>query len=106
MWAKYLKKFQSNQALIFLTKKKVDNVVHNDLKYANFYGHKVIEEYNFTNLTLKKISMLNIFRNFILLAKIPNDVNIFHSTGYGNPLIKRKSVVISTLLCLNKSLRL
>ncbi len=98
MWAEYLKKFKSNQALIFLTKKKVDNVVHNDLKYANFYGHKVIEEYNFTNTILKKISMLNIFRNFILLAKIPNDVNIFHSTGYANPLIKQKNLKIVTTI--------
>lgn len=98
MWAEYLKKIQSNQDLIFLTKKKVDNIVHNELRHTNFYGHKIIEQFDFVNTTLKKISMLNILSNFNLLVKIPNDVDIFHSTGYGNPLIKRKKLKIVTTI--------
>jgi glycosyltransferase involved in cell wall biosynthesis len=99
MWTEYFKEiFRSNLKVSFLSKSQVSNTTQSYLKSVNYYNNMIIYESSYSSDFLMKISQLNFFRNILLMLKIPNNIDIFHSTGYANPLIKRNNLKIVTTI--------
>jgi len=97
MWMEYFKKTCSGQLkVVYMGNFRADNVVMSFLKRNNFCNSKAVNKLPVSKGLLDKIFHLNIVNSFLLLWKIPKGVDIFHSTGYSNPLIKRNGLALVT----------
>ncbi len=99
MWIEYFKKVCSHKLdVIYMGKLDADNTTMSYLRDSNFCNNLTLRESSKLGGVLAKVGRLNIFRNIALLKKIPDNITIFHSTGYANPLFKIKDVRIITTI--------
>ena len=99
MWIEYFKKTYKNKSdVAFIGNLKTDNSAMLYLKGVNFCNGKIIAKSDISNNFFSKIFSLNIINSFSLLFKIPSSVDVFHSTGYANPLFKSKGLRVVTIV--------
>jgi len=99
MWIEYFKKTYKNKSdVAFIGNLKTDNPAMLYLKGVNFCNGKIITKPDISNNLFSKIFSLNIINSFSLLFKIPSSVDVFHSTGYANPLFKSKGLRVVTIV--------
>jgi glycosyltransferase involved in cell wall biosynthesis len=99
MWSEYFHKLCDNKNdVVLMGDYKVDNIVVNKLKDLRFCNFKLIDVFLLSSGFFSKILRLNIFNSFILMWKIPVNIDIFHSTGYSNPLFKTRNIKIVTTI--------
>ena len=99
MWIEYFKIICKNKSdVTFIGNSKTDNSAISYLKSVNFCNGRVITNPDVSNNILSKFFSLNIFNSFLLLFKIPSSTDVFHSTGYANPLFKPKGLRVVTTI--------
>jgi glycosyltransferase involved in cell wall biosynthesis len=99
MWIEYFKKiYKSKSEVTFIGNSKSNNIAISYLKSINFCDSNLINKPYMFGSFFSKIFQLNIVNSFLLIWQIPKNVDIFHSTGYSNPLFKRKDLKIITTI--------
>jgi len=99
MWMEYFKKSCDSQVkVVYMGSFQAENIAISFLKKNKFCGSKIISKTPVSKGLLARMLSLNIVNSFLLLWKLPKDVSTFHSTGYSNPLFKRKGLTIVTTI--------
>jgi glycosyltransferase involved in cell wall biosynthesis len=99
MWTEYFKKICiSKSNVTFMGNFQTVNTTMAYLKSVKFCRNRTINKISSSNKVLSKILQLNFVNSFFLMLKISKNINIFHSTGYSNPLFKPKGVKIVTTI--------
>ncbi len=99
MWTEYFKKICiSKSNVTFMGNFQTVNTTMAYLKSVKFCRNRTINKISSSNKVLSKILQLNVVNSFFLMLKISKNINIFHSTGYSNPLFKPKGVKIVTTI--------
>jgi glycosyltransferase involved in cell wall biosynthesis len=89
---------QSDLSSTFLTASNTDNLVSNYLEDNTYFGYPRINENMHSNKYLNNIRKLGIYRNYLLYRLIPSETQIFHSTDYINPIVKKNNIKIVTTI--------
>jgi len=99
MWIEFFKKiYKSKTDVVFIGNFESNNTAISYLKSTNFCNSVLINRPFKFGPFFSKILQLNIVNSFLLIWKIPKNIDIFHSTGYSNPLFKRKNLKIVTTI--------
>ena len=100
MWTEILKKIRtaSNVELTFLGNLEVKNTTIDYLNSVDYLNGNIIEKDFKKNYFFSKILRLNFINSIFLMMKFAKEVDIFHSTGYSNPLIKPKGLKVVTTI--------
>lgn len=99
MWAEYFKKIcKEGVNISFIGNYDTSNTTSSLLKKLNYCNGSIIDRPKSPIRILSKIFKLNIVNSIFLLGKVNRKVDIFHSTGYSNPLFKPKGVKIVTTI--------
>ena len=99
MWIEYFRKINKSKSdVVFLGNFDSDNTAISFLKSINFCNGDLINRTFKFGTFFSKILNLNIVNSFLLIWQIPKNIDIFHSTGYSNPLFKRKGLRIITTI--------
>jgi len=99
MWTEYFKKICIDKSnIIFIGNFQTVNTTMIFLKSVKFCKNITIDKTTSTHKLISKILQLNIINSLLIMFKIPKKINIFHSTGYSNPLFKSKGLKIVTTI--------
>jgi len=99
MWEEYLRRACVKKLrVVFFGKLHVKNSTMDFLKKVNFCNTKVIRKLQIANRVVSKILSLYIVNSALLPRKDIKNVDIFHSTGFSNPIIKPRNIKVVTTI--------